>query len=206
MTSPSPGRRFSSVEGHRAARAPRRGSLPLVSVVVASNHDWQVLQRCLAGVVDHCARVRAEVVVARAAVGSDIDTLARMYPTVGFVEAPATASMSQLRAIGMREATGDVVVFVEDIAEFDPGWLDTFVRQAQRESGGASDSGQRLEVDWAAYLARYGVAPAVPGGHQGGAAATRSPLTEQGATTGSVPKRQTWLSGLTRVFRRANPR
>lgn len=145
MTIPSVGRRLPDAEKHRVARAPRRGSVPLVSVVVASNGDWRLLQRCLASLVEPCLRLRAEVVVARAGVGPEIDTLARMYPTVGFVEGEPAASIAQLRALGMREATGDIVVLTEDDVTPDVQWLDTFARHAEHDGASTRDSGQGVD-------------------------------------------------------------
>lgn len=207
MTSPSPGRRFANVDGHRSARAPRRGSTPLVSVVVASNGDSQRLASCLRTIVDECARTRAEVVVARAAMGSDIDTFVRSYPTVGFVEGPATASIAQLRAIGMREAAGDIVVFVEDVTAFDAERLAACVRESQHDGEApAGENGRRVEIDWAACLARYGVRATVVGsagvGHAD-AAGTPAPRPQQVGGTKNTSRLRSWLAGVGRLFRGA---
>lgn len=209
MTSPSPGRRFTNVEGHRSARAPRRGSTPLVSVVVASNGDSQRLASCLPTIVDECARARAEVVVARAAVGPDIDAFVRSYPTVGFVEGPSSASIAQLRAIGMREASGDIVVFVEDVAEFDAERLAACVRQSQHDGAAPTgENGRPVEIDWAASLARYGVRATGAGssavGHLDGADTPASLIHQAGGTERRSGLRR-WLSGVGRLFRGARP-
>ncbi len=203
MTSPSPGRRFANVEGHRSARAPRRGSTPLVSVVVASNGDSQRLASCLPTIVDECARTRTEVVVARAAMGSDIDTFVRSYPTVGFVEGPATASIAQLRAIGMREAVGDIVVFVEDVTEFDAERLAACVRESQHDGEAPTgENGRRVEIDWVACLARCGVRATVAGSSGvGHADAAGTPQPHQMDGTESTSRLRRWLSGVGRMFR-----
>ena len=201
MTSPSTGRRFPNVEGPRTVRAPRRGSLPLVSVVVASTEEWPLLQRYLGIAADECVRARAELVVARPAIAPDADSLARMYPTAGFVEGPKTASIAELRAIGMREATGDIVVFVEDLAEFDAAHLDAFVRHAQRQTASA-EGGVRLEVNWTAYLAHYGVMPSSSAKSGTGETEGARPPTTPGASAGRMRRLRTWLARAIRTLRR----
>ena len=209
MSAP-PRRRFANLEGHRSTRAPRRGLLPTVSVVVASNRDWQALQNCLAFVLDHCSRTRAEIVVARAALGPDIDTLARVYPTVGFVEAASTASIAQLRAIGMRETTGDVVVFIEDSGPWDARRLDAFVQRARREGGASPDDATSTEADWASYLAEHGIAataPARPSLDEGVEGITPMHRPADGVDAGShPPPAEGWLTGIARAFGRARRR
>lgn len=165
MTIPSIGRPLPDAEGHRAVRAPRRGSMPLLSVVVASNRDWHLLQGFLARLIEPCLRLRAEVVVARAAVGPEIDTLTKMYPSVAFVEGPVAASIAELRVLGIRAATGDIVVFAEDSGIPDAEWFDTFAHRAKGEGTGAAANAPHVEGDWSAFVAQRGSVPKRDEGH-----------------------------------------
>jgi len=125
--------------GHRATRIPRRGALPLVSLVIVGRGDWQLAHSRVASIVDECVRLRVEIVLARPAASPDADMLARTFPAATVVEAAPDASLGELRAVGMREVSGDVVVFLNDSDALDTAWLAALTRQAERESPASSE-------------------------------------------------------------------
>lgn len=141
-------------------RGPRRGSAPTVSVVVASNRDKALLQACLGSLLGQCQRLNAELLVARAGASSDVAALGKTYPSVRFVTAPPDASIPQLRAIGMAQASGDVVALTEDHCIADENWVEALTQSAHSDAdvvGGGMDNARRTRaVDWAAYFAEYG--------------------------------------------------
>ncbi len=141
-------------------RGPRRGSAPTVSVVVASNRDKALLQACLGSLLGQCQRLKAELLVARAGTPAEASALGKTYPSVRFVAAPADASIPQLRAIGMAQASGDVVALTEDHCIADENWVETLTQSANSDAdvvGGGMDNARRSRlVDWAAYFAEYG--------------------------------------------------
>lgn len=151
-------------------RGARRGSAPTVSVVIASNRDRALLQACLGSLLGQCQRLSAELLVARAGTGSEVSTIAKSYPGVKFVTAPADASIPQLRAIGMAQAQGDVVALTEDHCIADENWVEALMQTARGDAdvvGGGMDNARRSRaVDWAAYFAEYGFfSPSRPDGN-----------------------------------------
>src|SRR4051794_9037048 len=157
MSSPS---RLDSDVARSLGRGPRRGSAPTVSVVVASNRDKALLHACLGSLLGQCQRMNAELLVARAGAPSDVAPLAKSYPSVRFVNAPVDASIPQLRAIGMAQASGDVVALTEDHCIADENWVEALTLSASGDAdvvGGGMDNARRSRaVDWAAYFAEYG--------------------------------------------------
>jgi GT2 family glycosyltransferase len=157
MSSPS---RLDSEAAFPVNRGPRRGSAPTVSVVVASNRDKALLHACLGSLLGQCQRMNAELLVARAGAPSDVAPLAKSYPSVRFVNAPVDASIPQLRAIGMAQASGDVVALTEDHCIADENWVEALTLSASGDAdvvGGGMDNARRSRaVDWAAYFAEYG--------------------------------------------------
>ena len=131
-----------------------------MSVVVASNRDKALLQACLGSLLGQCQRLNAELLVARAGVAADIAALAKTYPSVRFVTAPTEASIPQLRAMGMAQASGDVVALTEDHCIADGNWVEALAHSANGDAdviGGGMDNARRSRaVDWAAYFAEYG--------------------------------------------------
>ena len=141
-------------------RSARRGSGPTVSVVIASNRDKTLLHACIGSLLGQCQRLNAELVVARAGSASDIAPLAKTYPSVRFLPAPVDASIPALRALGMGQATGDVVALTEDHCIADENWVEALMQTAHGDAdvvGGGMDNARRSRaVDWAAYFAEYG--------------------------------------------------
>jgi GT2 family glycosyltransferase len=141
-------------------RGTRRGSAPNVSVVVASNRDKTLLHACLGSLLGQCQRLKAELVVARAGVSSEVSALGKTYPSVRFIAAPADATIPQLRAIGMGQASGDIVALTEDHCIADENWVEALTQSAHGDAdvvGGGVDNARRARVvDWAAYFAEYG--------------------------------------------------
>jgi len=157
MSSPS---RLDNQVAPSVKRGPRRGSAPTVSVVVASNRDKALLQACLGSLLGQCQRLNAELLVARAGTSSDVASLGKTYPSVRFLAASVDASIPQLRALGMAQASGDVVALTEDHCLADENWVEALTQTANSDAdvvGGGMDNARRSRaVDWAAYFAEYG--------------------------------------------------
>jgi hypothetical protein len=105
--------------------------------VIAGTGDWQLVHNRVAGIIDECVRLRMEIVLARPAASPDGDLLARTFPAATIVEAAPDASLGEVRAVGMREAAGDIVVFLNDNDPLDVAWLAALTRQAERETPGS---------------------------------------------------------------------
>ena len=141
-------------------REPRHGFVTSVSVVVASNRDKTLLGACLDSLLAQCQRLKAELIVARAGTAADIAALAKAYPSVRFITGPSDASIPNLRAIGMAQASGDVVALTEDHCIAGEDWVENLTQSSHADAdvvGGGMDNARRSRaVDWAAYFAEYG--------------------------------------------------
>lgn len=134
-------------------RAPRRGGVPTLTVVIASNARLSDLDACLADVCGQCARFNAELIVVRPATGSEIHLLSALYPTARFVLAPADARASELRSAGMAEANGDIVVFTDDGTVKEKHWVAQIMATVVPLDDEMPDD-QRF--DWPAFLTASG--------------------------------------------------
>src|SRR5215207_5917223 len=105
MTTPPRVSRSSDGSGRAAILA-----MPHLSVVVASSGSAIALDACLRALLPQVGPTRAEVVLARAGDPGDLGDLRQTYPEVRLVAVPGSPSVGDLRAAGMRECTGDVVV------------------------------------------------------------------------------------------------
>jgi glycosyltransferase involved in cell wall biosynthesis len=119
MNTPSRTSRISDGSGRAAILA-----TPHLSVVVSSNGSMATLDACLRSLQEQAERTRAEMIVARAGEGQDLGDLERAYPNVRFVSAGQVDRATDLRALGMREVTGDVVVVMDDSSLPGARWLE----------------------------------------------------------------------------------
>ena len=131
-----------------------------ISVTVAANRAPELLRACLTSLVPQCSAHAAELIVVRAGPGSELEQLARDWPTVRFIAAPLDATIPQLRGLGLQAATGDFVALTEDHCVAAPDWLSALVAAAGPEvvavGGGMGNAQTRRAVDWGAYFSEYG--------------------------------------------------
>jgi hypothetical protein len=128
------------------------------SVVVASFSGEAALRSCL----DSLERQHgdAEVIVSAAAQPEEWTRLRPLYAWAEFVPAPATATVFQLRALGLARARGKVAVLLEDHCRVDAGWLEALVGAVEGEGGFAGGpieaGGDPSLAEFALSLVEYG--------------------------------------------------
>lgn len=126
------------------------------SVVVASVHSSDLLAESLEALAPQCARIGAELIVARPAdaPGSVSEHGFRL------VSAPAGSSLPMLRAAGLRAADGEWVGLTEDNCVPREGWLAQLVAAADDHVdvvGGIVAGARRgRAIDRGACFAEYG--------------------------------------------------
>ena len=96
---------------------------PSLSVIVCSHGRRAALERCLAALAEHAAE--HEVILVDSASAPPLSDLAAAYckrlPLIRYVYEPAPG-LSRARNRGVREATGEIVAFVDDDACVTPDW------------------------------------------------------------------------------------
>ncbi len=141
------------------ATAPAPTSTPVVSVVVASNRDEELLRACVQSLAPQCARAGAELIVARAGTPDEVADVAARMPEARFVQT-AHRDIPRLRGAGMAAARGEVVAVTEDHCVASDGWLDALVagmsESADVVGGGMDNARVARAVDWGAYFSEYG--------------------------------------------------
>ena len=133
--------------------------MPL-SVVIGTGEGWPYVRDLLATIRADAESAGAEIVVAD---GSDKPPppAGELSPNVRWVLAP-DASIFVLFAIGLREATGDVVAMTEDHTIPRPGWIPAIIRAHAEHPeaaaiGGAIENGsQHGLIEWASYFTTQG--------------------------------------------------
>ena len=113
----------------RLSRPPRRGGRAKLSVVIISTGDANALARALTRLTPRCRELDAELLIIRASDEAMPTTGTQSLTRVRFIAAPVDAAPSELRVLGMREASGDIVTIHDDHDLGDIRWLSAFRRQ-----------------------------------------------------------------------------
>jgi hypothetical protein len=131
---------------------------PAVSIVVASFSGRDALGRCLDSLAGQTSR--AEVIVSTNLPSSAVFEIRAAHPRTVFLEAPAEASVFELRSRGIDRASAPLVLLTEDHTTVGPGWVAALQRALEQgavAAGGAVDNGNTHRTyDWALYFCEYG--------------------------------------------------
>jgi O-antigen biosynthesis protein len=103
-----------------------------VSVLIPTYEDWQLTQRCLQSLVDDAGEDDLEIVVvdnaSRRAVGAILTAISAIDPRIRVVREPLNRNFGLGSNLAFAHCTGDVVVFLNNDTEVQPGWLEPLRR------------------------------------------------------------------------------
>ncbi len=147
-------RRISGARG-TSVRGSARRTGPAVSLVLAIEEMRSSIESGLTGLAPECQRHGVEIVVACNGQRRPVDALRRRFPGVRFTNPDPTLTLADLRAVGMREATGEIVVLLDDRAPAVgvirvAGLLAASVERASPYTG----AGEPPMIPWRALLSR----------------------------------------------------
>jgi GT2 family glycosyltransferase/spore maturation protein CgeB len=140
-----------AVQRYRAALAdrlrerigppPERASWPRVSAIVVSRDGWLLLERLIAGLIEHTDYPELEVIVVDN--GSEdgsavyLDGLSPPFP-LRTIASKDNLSFAAANAVGAEYATGELLLFMNnDVEPFESGWLKELVAALEPEGVGA---------------------------------------------------------------------
>lgn len=105
---------------------------PLVSIIITTADQRQRCRRTLESVLDQAGLEAAEVLVVDAARErlAPFDRLGSQGVQV--IRAPQNLHWGELRLLGLRQARGSLICFLEDHVLVEPGWLEATVAALER--------------------------------------------------------------------------
>jgi hypothetical protein len=99
----------------------RRRQRPTISIVLATRQPRSALDALVTPLLSQCAGTRVELIMPRADGPLQLGILSRQHQQVRFVAAPSDSSIADLRVFGMKAATGDIVLIVDDCSTSETG-------------------------------------------------------------------------------------
>ena len=147
---------------------PRGG--PGLSLVLAIQEPKPELEASIAAVVAPCVRTNIDLVIACNAPRRVLDALRRRHSGARFSAVEGLATLPELRSVAMRDATGEIIVILDDTAT-----AATATRAGALLVAGLDQMATRYAADarsipWGALLGRLmaGVGPAAAASAPGG--------------------------------------
>lgn len=140
-----------------------------ISVVIACVNGLPSIHECLTALERERKDVPAEILVLCCCGKETAAHIAEHFPAVTLIHFPTRLGIPELRAIGMKRATGDIVSIIEDHCIVQNGWFRAMLAAHEKgyeAVGGTVVNGsvERL-TDWAVFLCEYsGVMPPIPDG------------------------------------------
>jgi hypothetical protein len=134
---------------------------PRLSVVIASSNDGRLLAQCLRAIALQAVPGEVEVIVVRASnrhLSAEQQRLFGEMPSVRWIEAPANATVPQLRGLGISASRAERLALLEDDCVVNADWCHqaTSVPASAVAIGGAVEPGPyERALDWAVYFAEY---------------------------------------------------
>ena len=131
-----------------------------LSVIVVILAGREYLIRCLHALGRQAPVVPREIIVPYDDGLRDVQALHSEFPEVRFVRLPGLHTYAQLRSLGFREASGEIIALTEDHCSPEPNWCATIAElhgQTVAAVGGSVDkSGYDTALNWAIYLSDFG--------------------------------------------------
>jgi GT2 family glycosyltransferase len=133
--------------------------VPKFSVIIASVNGLPSIGECLSAIEKQRGDFNAEVIVVDSTDENTREHIIRHFPNVKLITLLVRPGIPEMRAMGMREATGDYLVVTEDHCIPMDNWLEEIDRAhaaGYAVVGGGVENGScsRL-IDWAVFLCEY---------------------------------------------------
>ena len=133
--------------------------MPKFSIIIASVNGLPFIAECLASLENQRGEIEAEIVVVDCTDEKTRMHIASNFPSVRLIELEGRPGIPEMRAIGMRAASGDYLVITEDHCIAPRNWLEEISRAHNAGyavvGGGVENGSCSRLVDWAVFLCEY---------------------------------------------------
>lgn len=132
---------------------------PDVSVVIPSYNSLDTIEDCLRSILAQNTSRTFEVIVVDSS-SDDTHELIQKFPTVKLVKMAQKTLSGAARNIGVLEAGGDIICFIDSDCTTDPDWIENLcsllVSSGCSAVGGAVDNAcDDCAVSWASYITEF---------------------------------------------------
>lgn len=95
-----------------------------VTVIIPSYNSEKTLKRCLESAINQSASLEYEIILIDSSPGSAVDKIAENFPQVKFIKSQKKTFPGIARNIGVENAAGELLVFIDADVVIPAGWLE----------------------------------------------------------------------------------
>ena len=104
--------------------------MPLLSIIIVNWNSKDYVRKCLVSLERHCSVDREIIVVDGASFDGCAEMIAADFPGVTFIQSPENLGFGRCNNLGLRDATGEFVLFLNPDTEIHPGALEALLEVA----------------------------------------------------------------------------
>jgi len=139
-----------------------------VSIIVPNYNGMNILRKCLVSLLQHDRKPDQIVVVDNGSSDNSVGTIKRDFPQVTLVALKANTGFTGANNAGLKVATGDMLVLLNNDCIVEPNWLNALLQRMENPSVAAASSSMRDindtsiidsaggEIDWMGFSADAG--------------------------------------------------
>ena len=133
----------------------------MISVIIPSYNSAGTIRGCMNAIIRQSFRGESEIILVDSSKDDTPRIVAAEYPSVHSIHLPKQTDPGTARNIGIREAKGDVIAFIDSDCIARPDWLERIAAAHQTSKvsviGGVVGIGNPAmdSVGWAGYLAEF---------------------------------------------------
>lgn len=132
---------------------------PRLSIIIVSYNAEPTICRCLDSLRAQNTDEPFEVIVVDSSADNTARLVERDYPEVDLITSPERKFPGAARNIGISEATGDIIAFIDADCSADSGWATAIIKAHQSAhvaiGGAIANGGPHSLVNWAAYFCEF---------------------------------------------------
>lgn len=137
---------------------------PSVSIILATREAAPVITLCLNRLLNQSTRAEIQIIIANSSADETACIVRNTFPQALLIDLPNSVNLPRLRAVGLQQAKGDIVAFIDPYSLVAPDWVEQVLRAHQDHAnvaiGGAVDLYKESEqgyLNWAQYFYEYGM-------------------------------------------------
>jgi len=120
---------------------------PRASVIIPNWNGWRYLRPCLASLAAQTYRCFEIIVVDNASTDGSVEAVRREFPNVRVLALTRNGGYSAGCNAGVREARGEIVVFLNNDIEAEPTWLEALLDALDRHPDAGSAASRMMLYD-----------------------------------------------------------
>ena len=133
----------------------------MVSIIIPSYNSEKTIEKCLDALLNQSYSGKYEIILVDSSNDKTPEIIYSKYPQIKYIHLKKKTDPGTARNIGIKESTGDPILFIDSDCVANPDWISNIVLKHEQTDfdaiGGCVCNGNdsRNSVAWAGYIAEF---------------------------------------------------